>query len=52
MTNDTHKLFCTRKINLKAKFGSGDYVEAELVGDLREYAKQKMGKKHLLLQPK
>ena len=40
-TNDTHGLINTRNIQLTVKIGSGDYVEAELIGDLRGVTKQK-----------
>ena len=40
MTNDARGLINTRK---KVKIGSGDYVEAELIGNLRGIAKQKKG---------
>ena len=41
MTNDARGLISTRKIQSKVKIGSGDYVEAEQIGDLRGMAKQK-----------
>ena len=44
MTNDAHGLVNTRKIQSKVKIGSGDYVEAELIRDLRGITKQKNGK--------
>ena len=33
-----------KKNQSKVKIGNGDYVEAELIGDLRGIAKQKNGK--------
>ena len=44
MTNDASGLYNTREISSKVKIGSGDYVEAELIGSLRGIAKQKNGK--------
>ena len=44
MTNNASGLFNTRKIQSKDKIGSGDYVEAELIGSLKGIAKQKDGK--------
>ena len=48
MTNDERGLINTRKIQSKVKIGSRDYVEAELIGDLRGAAKQKNGKETLI----
>ena len=44
MTNAARRLINTRKIQSKVKIGSGDYVEAKLIGELRGIAKQKNGK--------
>ena len=48
MTNDVRGQINTRKIKSKGKIGSGDYIEAELIGDLRGIAKQKNGKETLI----
>ena len=44
MTKDTRGLINTRKIQSKVKISSKAYIEAELIGDLRGVAKQKIGK--------
>ena len=44
MTNDTRGLINTWNIKSKVKIGGGDYIEAELIRDLRGIAKQKNGK--------
>ena len=44
MINNACRLINTRKIQSNVKGGSGDYVEAELIRDLRGIAKQKNGK--------
>ena len=44
MTNDVNGLINQRKINSKVKIGSGEYVEAQVIGDLRGTVKQQDGK--------
>ena len=46
MTNNVRKLIKTRKIQSKVKIGSGDYLEAELIGDHRGITKKKNGNKN------
>ena len=41
MTNDASRLIDQRKINSKVKIGSGEYVEAQVIGDLSGTVKQK-----------
>ena len=40
MTNDVSGLINQSKINSKVKIGSGEYVEAQVIGDLRGTVKQ------------
>ena len=48
MVNNACILINTRKIQSKVKIGSGDNIEAELIGDDRGIAKQKNGKETLI----
>ena len=39
MINNSYGLINSRGINSKVKIGSGEYIEAELIGDLRSITK-------------
>ena len=45
MTNDVSGLINQRKINSKVKIGSREYIEAQVIGDLRGTVKQLDGTK-------
>ena len=45
MTNKLHGLINQQKINSKVKIGSGEYVEEQVIGDLRSTVNNQMEQK-------